>query len=114
MAEEESSGGGGGGFPAPSYSNVADQASAKRMAARKFDEWADTVASFVSTVESSLRRDGTEVWTGPSAIPFYDEFLSTPAFGKKIAGYKAPYHDTADNLRRTARELEELPENMGT
>lgn len=108
MVQNATDGGGGGSdFHSPTYRNLAEQAAAKRAAARKFDEWADTVASFVGKVEGCLERDGEGVWTGPSATPFYDEFRSSSAFGKKIPGYKAPYHDTADNLRRTAKALEE-------
>lgn len=113
MAYEEDGGGGGSSFPPISYNSSADEAAAKRAAARKFDEWADTVGSFVKDVKANLERDGKEVWTGPSAEPFYAEFNSSPAFAKKIPGYKNPYLDTAGNLRRSAEVLED-PKNRKT
>ncbi|MFI6476986.1 hypothetical protein ACIBH1_03565 [Nonomuraea sp. NPDC050663] len=107
MAYEDSAGGGGGAFPPLTFNSSADEASAKRTAARKFDEWAGTVASFTKDVAAKLERDGEPVWSGPASEPFHRALLGDPAFTKKIPGYRNPYLDTAGNLRRSADRLEE-------
>ncbi|MFI6320381.1 hypothetical protein ACIBG8_22800 [Nonomuraea sp. NPDC050556] len=106
----EDGGGGGGAFAPITYNSSADEAAAKRAAARKFDEWAGLVGSFVSEVNGSLERDGQRVWIGPSSEPFFAELRN---YSKKIPGYRNPYLDTAANLRKSAEVLED-PKNRNT
>lgn len=98
-------------FAPVDFPTVADHASALRISAKRFDQWADEVSGMVSGVQNTLARDGEPVWRCQKADEFYRLFNDDPAFGKNIPDLKAAYRDTADNMRRTARELEELAQN---
>lgn len=45
-------GGGGSDFPSPTYRNLAEQVAAKRMAAWRFDAWADTADNLRRTAKA--------------------------------------------------------------
>lgn len=63
MAEDDGSGNGGGSsFPPVTYNTSADEAAAKRAAARKFDEWAGSVSSL--QYDSQTLRQMIEVLWG--------------------------------------------------